>query len=138
MNGETIGAIVVACISTLTGVVSAVLSYNARKRTDRLAGAAAAFEAYDELAANYRTELGRIQDRLRQAEEDVQSAEERCRACNKEVAGLMSVISTLRAVVLDEVARTAADAVMTARPALDEDAEVEDVRRFLREARREE
>lgn len=126
MNGGTLAAILVGFFGLVSGVVAAWLSYRAQRNTAQADEVAAAFQAYDDLLRNHREEIDRLRadltasraetsdegSRLRSliedARQEVRHAEARCRACNEERAELLADLSALRAIVVDEVARSAA------------------------------
>lgn len=126
MNGGTFAAILVGFFGLVSGIVAAWLSYRASRNTAQADEVAAAFEAYDALVQNHRSEIDRLradliteraghrseEERLRglieEARDETLRAEERCRSCNVERAELLADLSALRSIVVDEVARTAA------------------------------
>lgn len=159
------GAVLVAAITTLAGIAGAWLNSRAQKAQARNTEAATVFEGYDELVANLRTErdaiaqrLGEQADRhrrdledqrmrftdelagylerLRRAADELAACEARCEQCRHGMAELIATVSALRAVVVDEIARAAADRTLASHvPELDpadlEDADIPTIRRFL-------
>lgn len=130
MNGGTFAAILVGFFGLISGIGAAWLSYRAQRKTAQADEVAAAFSAYDDLLRNHREEIDRLRSdvtaaraeardeeaRLRTlveaARAEAAHAEDRCRTCHAERAELLADLSALRAIVVDEVARTAAGHVI--------------------------
>lgn len=132
MTAEGIAAIMVALIGAVSGVTSAVLSAKARKRTAQIGEAAKVFESWDRLAEQHGAEINRLVERLEHADEEITRCEERCARCNEQIGDLVATVHTLQSVVRDEVVKAAADVVLQAVHE-DAGAELDQVRRFLRE-----
>lgn len=119
--------IAVAVIALLSGGLAAVLSYRATRTTAKADTMAVQVEAYDELVRNLRDENSRLRA-------DLVTTEQRCRDCRDEVGELLSDLAGLKAVVTDEMARAAAQTVLDAH-ADDEEAELDEIRQYLRNLR---
>lgn len=157
--------VLVAALTALAGIAGAWLNSRAQKTQARNTEAATVFEGYDELVANLRTERDAIAkrmgdqadrhrrdledqrlrfteelagylERLRRAADELAACEARCEECRRGMAELLATVSALRAVVVDEIAKAAADrSLMDHVGDLDpddlEDADIPTIRRFL-------
>lgn len=159
VDPSVLAALVTGICALGVAVAAGVLNLRGQRTTAKADEVAAAFEAYDELVRNQREELAAIrientrvskaaQETLEyerrkgraeidayveRAAAELARCEARCRECRDEVGELLAGLAALRAVVHDEIARTAAGEVLDAHPdATTEDAEVESIRRFIR------
>jgi hypothetical protein len=152
------GGVLVAVITVLGGIIGAWFQRRGQREVVVL-------ESYNELVANLRTERDAIArrmsdqadrhrreldeqrarftedlagylERLQRAADELAACEARCEECRRGMAELIATVSALRAVVVDEIARAAADRTLAAHvPDLDpadlEDADIPTIRRFL-------
>lgn len=136
MNGPVIAALVTGFFGMVSGLVAAVLSSRATRRTAEVGQAAAVFESYGELVDRLEGDVTRLKGEL--GDERAARLRERreyltdLSTCRRQIRDLTLALSTLRSVVLDEVARTAADAVLDEHADVVEEAhELDQIRTFL-------
>ena len=158
-------SVLVAAIGAVVGVAGHWLSSRGQKTEARNTEAAIALKGFEGLADDLRTERDVIRaamkeqaeehrreleaqrarfteelagylERLQRAAGELAACEARCEECRRGMAELIATVSALRAVVVDEIARAAADRTLAAHvPELDpadlEDADIPTIRRFL-------
>lgn len=160
-----VGGILVAAISAVSGFLGVWLTTRAQKTQARNDEAATVFGGFGVLVDDLRAERDVIRDelnhqaerhrreletqrtkfanelatyleRLERASAELAACEARCEECRRGMAELLATLSTLRAVVVDEVIKAAADrAFETHAAGIDpddlENADTASIRRFL-------
>lgn len=144
MTGPVIAAIVTGFFSMIVGIIAAVLSFRAQRRTAQVDQAAAVFASYDALVKNLEVDRARLAEeideyveRMRVAIEALEGCEGKCRECQEKVGDLLANVASLSAIVTDEIARAAAGTVLDEHDQVAEAAELERIKHFLKTLREE-
>lgn len=156
MNAGTVAAIITALFTLISGLTAAYLGYRASRQTAKADLVAAQFESQDEHAKNLqasleaeRTENERLHALIRDLRNDIDHGDRRakdainearteCAELRGHLRDMLSNLRALQSVVVDEMARAAADVVATQTEHLIHKEVEDEVKSFLRQAPREE